>query len=436
MKYTVPVRVNSHMYKQYSKLPLLMLAVCTIAAFMLIRYLSSASPETGASISAHATREDVSVSSVDSSTPVPSLFSAKYSADKNSVQNMINYISESYGAVGVQVVVIQNGAIADAYAYGSATKDVQDMTVNTKIRIASISKVVLGMAFMSLQEDGVIDIDEDISNYWGTTIKNPYYKNIPVTIRSILSHTSSITVYGDGVSTSGTSIRNKLTSSSCFSRLVPGSLNSWGYNNYAFAVLGVTLENAADETVNSIMDREFFDLLDIDASFGSGNVDTGKLATLYYHGGSVAKSVAYQKTITGSTYPGQTGACFCGGLTISSYDLAKLVAVLANDGIYNDRQILSGQSVRLMETISEQKVPDQSFYQGLPLRYQTQIYGQASLYYHTGSSYGVYNCISYNPETKNGVIVLTTGASGEKDSFGIYKICGDINQYIYNSLRQ
>lgn len=412
-----------------------MLATCTMIAFMLTVRLSSSSAGTDTPLSANVIK-DFSGRFSDCLAAAPSLSLAKHDADKNSTQNMINYIAKSYGAVGVQVAVIQNGTVTDSYAYGSATKGVQDMTVSTKIRVASISKVVLGMAVMSLQEDGVIDIDKDISNYWGAAIKNPYYKDTPVTIRSILSHTSSIASYGDGVSTSGSSIKNKLTSSSCFSRLVPGSISSWEYNNYAFAVLGVTLENAANETVNSIMDQKFFDLLDIDASFGSGNVDASKLATLYYHDGSVAKSIADQKASAGSTYPGQTGTCYCGGLTISSYDLAKLVAILANDGIYDNLQMLSRQSVGLMETISDQKAPDKPFYQGLPLRYQTQIYGQASLYYHTGSSYGAYNCVSYNPDTKNGVVVLSTGAGGAKDRFGIYNICGDISQYIYNTLRQ
>ncbi len=419
---------------KYSKLPLLMLAACTVLAFTLTVRLSSASAGTDTALSPNmlsAFSERFTDSSV-----AATLSSVKYDySDQKSTQNMISYISKSYGAVGVQVAVIQNGAVTDAYAYGSATKGVQDMTVNTKIRVASISKVVLGMAVMSLREDGVIDIDEDIGKYWGVTIKNPYYKDTPITIRSILSHTSSIASLGIGAGTTGPSIKKKLTSSSCFSRLAPGSISSWEYNNYAFAVLGVTLENAAGETVNSIMDRKFFDLLDIDASFGSGGVDVGKLATLYNHDGSVSKSVGDLKVITGSTYPGQTGTCFCGGLTISSYDLAKLIAVLANDGVYRGRQILFSKSVELMETVSDQKAPDKPFYQGLPLCYQKHIYGQTSLYYHTGSSYGVYNCVSYNPDTKNGVVVLSTGASGAKDGCGIYKICGDISQYIYNSFQ-
>ena len=40
----------------------------------------------------------------------------------------------------------------------------------------------------------------------------------------------------------------------------------------------------------------------------------------------------------------------------------------------------------------------------LPLRLRFDIYGRDRLYYHTGSAYGVYSLMTYNPETKNGVV--------------------------------
>ena len=53
------------------------------------------------------------------------------------------------------------------------------------------------------------------------------------------------------------------------------------------------------------------------------------------------------------------------------------------------------------------------------------------LFCHTGSAYGVYNCASYDPATGNGVVVLTVGAAGDKDDRGIYKVCAEINEFIY-----
>ena len=65
------------------------------------------------------------------------------------------------------------------------------MTVDTKIRIASISKIVVSLAAAKLMDEGMIDPHEDISTYWGANIRNPA-SHTPITIRDILCHTSSL----------------------------------------------------------------------------------------------------------------------------------------------------------------------------------------------------------------------------------------------------
>ena len=42
--------------------------------------------------------------------------------------------------------------------------------------------------------------------------------------------------------------------------------------------------------------------------------------------------------------------------------------------------------------------------------------------------------MSYDPDTGDGVVVLTVGASGAKDEYGIYRVCGEINQVIYEKI--
>ncbi len=59
------------------------------------------------------------------------------------------------------------------------------MTPQHKMRIASISKVIIGMEAMRLMERGIIDLDNPIGVYWGVSMKNPHYPNDPVTIRNL-----------------------------------------------------------------------------------------------------------------------------------------------------------------------------------------------------------------------------------------------------------
>ena len=351
----------------------------------------------------------------------------------NEIQSAINSIAAKYGAAGIQVAVIKNGGIAGTYVYGDAVKGSRPMTDDSKIRVASVSKVILTMAVMRLCELGRLDIDADIGGYWGGTVRNPNHRDVPITMRQILSHTSSIIVYDYGFSADGELVRRRFLDGSCFGRSTPGSINSWNYNNYAFAALGLTVEVALDETVNALASRYLFAPLGIDAAFGSGSIsDTENIVTLYTSNGSVGRSADAQRGTPGSTYPGERGEEFPGGLTISARDLAKLIATLAGGGQYGGVRLLSPESVSLMES-SQGRTG--GFEQCLPLRHRTNIYGESELYYHTGSNYGVYNLISYNPVTGDGVVVLTSGASGSTDSYGIYAVCGEISEYIYRNYR-
>ena len=53
---------------------------------------------------------------------------------------------------------------------------------------------------MVLLDQGKIRMEDDISKHLGYRVRNPYYPNTPITVGSILSHTSSIregTTYDD-----------------------------------------------------------------------------------------------------------------------------------------------------------------------------------------------------------------------------------------------
>ena len=364
----------------------------------------------------------------DDLAPVASVSAAHHS----DIQAAIDSAAEKYGAIGVQVAVIEGGRVTDTFASGWATQGSDPMTADHRMRVASISKVLIGLETMLLREQGGVDLDVSIGEYWGVPAVNPYYPDIPVTIRSMLSHTSSISNLGYDASRSYSAVRSRLAGSSGFSHMQPGAITSWSYNNYAFGVLGQTIELASGMCMDDLLQRDLFDTMGIDAAFAPGDLQNhSHLVTLAYHGGGIARTVSTQRNMHSSDTPGASGSYFAGGLTISAADLGKIAALLANDGKYEGLQLVQPETVELMETINETMLSDGT-YQALPLRCQKNIYGRDTLYYHTGSAYGVYNCMSYDPASGDGVVVLTVGASGAKDDRGIYAICGEISTYVYN----
>ena len=336
----------------------------------------------------------------------------------------IGAAAKKWGAVGVQVAVIEHGAVTDTYNYGWAVKGKTPMTARHKMRVASLSKVMVGVSAALLREEGAVDYDENIGTYWGVKTRKP------VTIRSILTHTSTL-VNSESVAWDYKGVKAQLASASGYGGGTPGSLASWSYNNHAFGVLGMTLELASGRYLDDVLSDRLLTALEADGGFAAGDLKHPELITPLYRTNSLGRSAESMRAIHRWSTPGATGRQFPGGYTSSALDVAKVAAVLAGDGCFEGVRLMDAASVALMESHQWQAVPGGT-YQALPLRHRLDAYGREGLYYHTGSAYGVYNLLSYDPSTGDGVVVLTMGARGTLDGYGIYAVCGEISRAVYD----
>jgi len=174
--------------------------------------------------------------------------------------------------------------------------------------------------------------------------------------------------------------------------------------------------------------------LGADGSFAAGELKDPELVAPLYREDSLGRSAESLRGVRRWGTPGATGRQFAGGFTAGAADMAKLTAVLAGDGCFEGVRLMDAESIELMESHDEQALPG-GVYQAMPMRFQFGLYGREGLYYHTGSAYGVYNLLSYDPFTGDGVVVLTTGADGKKDGQGIYAVCGEISQTLYDAVK-
>lgn len=356
------------------------------------------------------------------------------------VEGALSQVMERYSAVGVAVATVERGLLSQAGAWGWAVKDKREMTPDTKIRIASISKVVVGLCAMAMKEDGLIDLDAPISDYWGAGAANPYSKAQP-TARTCMTHTSS--VKNLDITQGLSKLRGILQSKSSWRNMEPGNGGYWSYSNFGMCILGTTLELAAGQTLDDYLQSRFLEPLGANASFFGGRLKAGEVADLYTTGG-VSRTAAVHTGQSVPTQIGQGASYFPGGYTTSAVDMAKLVAVLANDGVYKEpleggfkeTRLLSDESVADMETprFTVDLADYSPFEQCLILRRQEDVLGQDMLYYHTGSAYGVFSLLTYNPETKNGVVVITTGARRNINERGMYALCADLMEILYSKM--
>jgi hypothetical protein len=65
-------------------------------------------------------------------------------------------------------------------------------TADDPVRVASVSKLVVAIGVMKLVEQGALDLDMDVLRYLDWPLRNPAFLDRPISLRMLLSHTSSL----------------------------------------------------------------------------------------------------------------------------------------------------------------------------------------------------------------------------------------------------
>ena len=96
---------------------------------------------------------------------------------------------------GLQISTIRGGEVFENFAFGIAQSTAQGpvpLGLGHKIRVASVSKIAVAIAILMLVEEQHFSLDEDVSALLGWKLRNPNFPKTTITVRSLLSHTSSV----------------------------------------------------------------------------------------------------------------------------------------------------------------------------------------------------------------------------------------------------
>ena len=90
-------------------------------------------------------------------------------------------------------VGVKDGKIAWTHVAGmSDFNNSVPVTPSTRFTWASVSKTVISYAAMLLVDRGIVDLDRDVSDYIGFTLRHPQHLSTVITLRMLLTHMSSI----------------------------------------------------------------------------------------------------------------------------------------------------------------------------------------------------------------------------------------------------
>jgi len=276
---------------------------------------------------------------------------------------------------GLAIVVADHNGPVRAEALGSAVLDparVRALTPDTPVRVASISKLVVALTAWRLIEQGKLSPDADVSTYLGWPLRNPAHPDARITLRQLLSHTSSIDD-GPGYSFGRTAtLRDGLTPAH-WSAAMPGI--RFSYANLNYGIVATVLEAVTHTRFDRLAREQVLTPLHLDACYnwsGCSPQAVANAAVLYrrgkdetawnpagpwvaqvddLHGIAPACPVRGEAACDLTAYvPGTNGTLFSpqGGLRISARGLAKLGRLILNRGEVDGVRLLRPQTVDAM----------------------------------------------------------------------------------------
>ncbi len=253
---------------------------------------------------------------------------------------------------GLAYVAVKEDSIVCIGAKGYANvKEKKVFTPQTRMSIASISKIVVGTTIMQLYEDGLIALDEDISAYLPFKVRNPHFPNDKITVKMLLTHTATISDYGFGLYyvykyedypvalmdferdclTEG----GQYYSKNRFLKIKPGT--SVSYTNIGGALLACLVEYVSGTDYNTFCKTHIFQPMEMTRTTWFFSETPQEEVALPYADNNI-RNVLY---CSFPTYPD-------GGLITTVEDYSKIMRAYIMGGTFNNFQLLKPETIDLM----------------------------------------------------------------------------------------
>ena len=323
----------------------------------------------------------------------------------------INRIMDKLAVVGLSVAVVKQNEIIYTHSFGSKDRENNiPLTDQDIFRIASISKSFAATSIMQLVEAGKLSLKTDFSDLVGFKVRNPNFPEKVITLQMVMSHTSSI---NDSEGYFNLDVINPAKNANwakCYNTYAPSS--GYQYCNLNYNMIGSVIEKQTGERYDQYVKHHILQPLNLYGGYCIDSLNQAKFVNLYEYNGkaktfALAPSAYAPRREELKTY--QMGYSTpllspTGGMKISATDLAKYMRMHMNYGKYKGERIISKKSAKTMQT----KLSEEEGY-GLALREIEDLIPGKKMVGHTGSAYGLYSAMFFDPKEKFGFVVITNG---------------------------
>jgi len=333
--------------------------------------------------------------------------------NKDSLDVKMEALRIEYGIPGMSVAVMKGNDVVYTGAFGVRDIESGEPLETTDIfRIASTSKTFTGAALMQLVEQGKVKLDDDINKYLKLKIRNPRYPKEKITVRMIMSHTSSIL---DGPNRNSLDpVNPKLNPKDSlmpfFGDWRPGE--KYEYSNRGTNIAGTIVERVSGERFDEYVRHHLLEPLGItNASFNIDSVPAERLVSQYFfkkNGTPYVVEAAHDRAPAAALLPDKyrfgydtPGFCPAGGMKISMVELIQWAAMYKNGGVgTNGARILAKSSI---DTMTTPQLVAKNYGLTMQLSKKDHSFG------HGGRAYGVLGHTQIYPDRDLAICVYTTG---------------------------
>lgn len=336
----------------------------------------------------------------------------------SALEKQILQVFKAHRVVGGIFAVIKGGQIQFAVGYGEAGKQVP-VKENTVFRVASLSKMVTSACVMRLLEEEKINLDEDLR----TVLPFQLPMEIPLTLRSLLTHTSGLH--------DGESYQRLIGQGATAQEILSHEDNLRGehppafeYSNLGGGLIGSALEGLFGCSFEQLMQEHLFSPLEMEATFYPALVK-GPLADgirIFPPPARVAFDARKRQASLPSGWdqcdPNRHHALAQGNCCMGLEAMTNLLNALSKPGFYSEKTLQAMQTPHASFGRRDRRLS-----QGLglfvvedPLLFKHRFYG------HQGLAYGAVHGAFFDPVNQDAMVFLSTGASEARDG-----VLADVN---------
>lgn len=332
-------------------------------------------------------------------------------AQPDKVEAGIRKIMEEAPVTGLSVAVVKNNKLIYTHAFGVKDRESNTpLTTDCIFRIASISKSFSATSIMQLVEKKKLSLDTDASELMGFTVRNPKFPETVITLRLLLSHLSSINDSQGYFTLDAINPAKNPDWAKCYNNYEPGK--GYQYCNLNFNMVGTIIEKYSGERFDQYVKHHILDPLGLYGGYCVDSLDKSRFASIYEYNGDSARFFlspgAYNpRSAEIAAYTmGYSTPVFSptGGMKISAPDLARYMMMHMNMGKYKGKKIISKKSATAMQTAYS----DKEGY-GFAIMNSDKLIPGKHMTGHTGSAYGLYSAMFFNPNEKFGIVVISNG---------------------------